>query len=158
VDLDDEVERSAGASVAAIIEREGLTAFRDREARALERAIGDARAEGPTGVVVACGGGVLGRSENRVLLSRRAFVVWLRVSPEVAADRLKGAGTASRPLLAGAPAVERLQGLLVERARSYEEAADVVVDTGGLAPAAVAAAVAEAWKARGGGAWAPSGS
>ena len=78
VDLDREIERRAGRSVALLFE-EGEGAFRELESRALQDSL-----EGTRSLVLACGAGVLERSENRELLTTRAKVVWLAVDPETA--------------------------------------------------------------------------
>lgn len=136
VDLDEEIERRAGRSVAAIFE-EGEPRFRELESRALAEALERA---GP--LVLACGGGVLGRSENRELLGARARVVWLRVDPGTAAARVQG-GSAERPLLRGGPVAERLRALLASRGGEYAAAAEATVDTAGLSPEQVAERIAE---------------
>jgi shikimate kinase len=93
---------------------------------------------------VACGGGVVLDAERRRLLRERCRVVWLEASPETAAARLAAGGgetVKARPLLAGRPALERLEALLRERAPLYAEAAHVRVPTDGRSPEQVADAV-----------------
>ncbi len=137
LDLDAAVERRAGRSVTSLFE-EGEATFRGLETLELEEAL---RGEGP--LVLACGGGVLLRSENRALLGARARVVLLEVDPETAAVRLRGAGAAERPVLQGRSPVERLRALLSERGPAYAAAADAVVNTTGLTPEEVADRIAE---------------
>ena len=138
VDLDREIERRSGRSVASLFE-EGEARFRELESRALRESL-----EGAETLVLACGAGILGRSENRALLKTRARVVWLEVDPETAASRLTGAGVTERPLLHGAgPLVERLRRLLEARRTGYAAAAHAIVDTSGLTPEEVADRIAE---------------
>lgn len=137
VDLDVEVERGRGRSVSAIFEEEGEAGFRDLESRALEEVLAGSRP-----VVVACGGGILERPENRELLASRALVVWLAVDPTIAAERLKAPGAGTRPLLKGSPLPERLRALLECRAESYADAADEVVSTDGSTPEEIADRIA----------------
>ncbi len=139
MDLDSEIERLAGRSVPAILDEEGEKRFRDLESRALASAL-----EGSGSLVLACGGGVLGRAGNRELLKARTRVVWLTVDPSIAAERLRSPGEAERPLLRGGPPAERLAALLEARREGYAGAADAVVDTGGCAPEQVADRVAAA--------------
>ncbi len=154
IDLDEAVAREAGAPVAVLIRREGEAAFRAREAAALRAALG-AR---PAARVLACGGGILSREENRALLAARATVVWLRVPAAVAAARLGAAGAAERPLLDGAdPAEARLAALESERGPAYGAAADLTIDTAGRTPSEVAEEIHRALRARGPG-WEPSAS
>jgi shikimate kinase len=141
VDLDAEIERAAGRTVTSFFETGEVAAFRALEAQALDRAL----AGGRSGVVLACGGGVVTTPETRAMLRARGFVVWLRVSPARALARLGPGGVRDRPLLAagGAEAAGgTLEALLRERERIYEAAADAVIDTDGLTPEGVAERVA----------------
>jgi len=158
VDLDAEIERLADASVSTIIDARGEAVFRDLESRALERALGQRPSEAGApvegGRVVACGGGVLGRAENRERLKRRAWVVWLRVDTATAARRLAAVGSAGgegaeeRPLLrGGGTIVAKLGALLEARAAAYEAAADASVETRDRTAAEVAEAITPLWEA-----------
>jgi len=73
VDLDDEIERAAGRSIPEIFQEQGEPRFRELEREALERA-----ASGPR-CVVACGGGVPLREDNRALMRSTGTVVALDV-------------------------------------------------------------------------------
>ena len=146
LDLDLEVERATGITVAELIRTRGEEAFRELEARSLEIALRGEPEGG--GLVIACGGGVLGREESRERLRRGACVIWLRVAPKTAVERLGSLGRDARPLLDGGTALERLQGLESARREAYRVAADVVVDTEGRSPAEVAEAAAAAWRER----------
>ena len=137
VDLDREIERLAGRSVPAIFEEEGEERFRDLESLALADAL-----SGASPVVVACGGGVLGRAANREIMRSRARAVWLKVDPGTAARRLSGPGEPERPLLSRGPIEERLHSLLDCRGPAYAEAADASVETSGLTPEEVAERIA----------------
>lgn len=125
VDLDAVVEAAAGASVADIFAREGEAGFRAREAAAVA-----ATAARP-GLVVACGGGVVLDPANVAALRGCGTVVWLQVSPAVAARRV--GGDATRPVLAAMSGdlAERLAVLMAQREGAYRAAADAVVDAEG---------------------------
>ena len=118
VDLDALVEAGAGRPVVTIFEEEGEAGFRAREAAAVRAAT--ARSPG----VLSCGGGVVLDPENVAALRRYGTVVWLRVSPEVAAARL--GDDQGRPVL-----VERLASLTAAREAAYRAAADAVVGADG---------------------------
>jgi shikimate kinase len=135
-DLDRAVERAAGRPVPAIFAAEGEGRFRDLESLALAELL-----HGTAPLVLACGGGVLGRAANRELLKEQARVVWLTVQPEEAAARLGPEGWKERPLLRGVPGAEQLRALLDRRAAAYAAAADLRVTTDGLTAAEVAARV-----------------
>jgi shikimate kinase len=144
VDLDSEIERLAGRPVSAVFDEDGEERFRDLETSALASAL-----EGSAPIVLACGGGALGRAENRALLKARARVVWLGVDPTVAAERLRAPGEVARPLLRSASIEGRLRTLLEARREGYEGAAELTVDTSGLAPEQVALVIAAALEGKG---------
>lgn len=145
-DIDLEVERSAGATVATIIEKQGEAAFRELESDALGRVILGGGAS--TGLVLACGAGILERTENRTRLRENATVVWLAVSPATALLRLEGQEAAKRPLLSGPDPKGRLVQLWEARRSLYEAAADAVVETDQRNPADVAAEIVSIWGRR----------
>jgi shikimate kinase len=120
-DADEQLELRAGRTIPAIFRDDGEEAFRRLESDVLADLL---RAAHP--LVVAAGGGAVTRPENRELLGRRAFVVWLRASPAFLAAR---ADPIHRPLLAGDPDVTAtLERLVDARAPLYEEVADATVD------------------------------
>lgn len=154
-DLDEVIERSAGSTVGELIEERGEAAFREMEGAALRDLLGDNEPTG--GLVLACGAGVPTREENRLLLRRVAFTVWLSITPRAAARRLEGGQTAWRPLLLrGGTIEERLSALLAQRRALYEAVADATIETDRRTPAEVAEAIEVLGKRRRG--WAPSGS
>src|SRR5919199_4786137 len=87
VDLDAEVEREAGASVADIFAAEGEAGFRARELAAIE-ALGPPDGGSAISRVISAGGGALVNPRSRWLLLRGRLAAWLDVRPEVAAQRL----------------------------------------------------------------------
>ena len=133
VDLDLEIERSAGLSIPEIFDREGESGFRLREA-AVTRELALA---GPA--VVAAGGGWMARPALRDAWPT-AMRVWLRVSPGEAAKRL-GERPGSRPLLANDSPEAVLEELLTQRLPAYR-LADYTVDSSDRSPSDVAEAVA----------------
>lgn len=132
-DTDQLIVAQAGRPIPAIFAEEGEPAFRDRESAALAEALGS----GPQ--VLATGGGIVLRPENRVLLRARAFVVWLDAPDAVLLARLR-AHDEERPLLA-VDAEARLTALRAARQPLYAEVAHRRVETDGLAPEAVAAMI-----------------
>lgn len=120
VDLDREIESSAGADVASLFATEGVDAFRDRESIALRSALEGAPS------VIATGGGVVCREANRDLLVSQAIVVWLRAEIGVLVDRLSTSAE-RRPLLDG-DAGSALRELALEREPLYRSVAEVAVD------------------------------
>jgi shikimate kinase len=131
IDLDTEIERTAGASVPEIFAARGEAAFRALEADALV----EAGTQDPA--VVSCGGGVVLEPANRITLRATGITVFLDVPLDQLRARVRPA--ADRPLIHAAGDLERL---LQEREPLYREFAAHVVDGGGT-PGEVAAAIEE---------------
>lgn len=131
IDLDERIERDAGASVSDVFRRDGEAAFRALEAATLVEASG----EDPS--VVACGGGVVLEPANRIALRNTGVVVFLHAPLEVLRARIRPA--AERPLIRHDGDLERL---LAEREPLYREFAAHVVDASG-SPGQVAHAIIE---------------
>jgi shikimate kinase len=130
IDLDREIERQHGGSVATIFGQMGETAFRRLE-HAATRQLLDAE-----GLVLAPGGGWALDPRNLDVFRDRAVTVYLRVSPEVAHRRMS-TGVESRPLLAGADPLIRLEALLRTRESAYVQANHEVA-TDSMSPQQVA--------------------
>lgn len=139
VDLDAEVERSAGRPVSAIFAEDGEAAFRQAEAEAL-------RAAAQGAAVIAVGGGAPAWPGNLEIMREAGPVVLLSADVETLARRLAAeeGGAARRPLLAEAARqgrlAEALGEILARRAAAYAEA-DLRVDAA-RAPQEVAAEIA----------------
>jgi shikimate kinase len=122
VDADQEIVRRTGVPINTIFEIEGEEGFRTREAQALESLtqLDD--------VVLATGGGVVLRPENRARLKARGFVIYLRAQPRDLFLRTRQ--DRARPLLKTDDPLRRLEELYAIRDPLYREVADLVVDTG----------------------------
>jgi shikimate kinase/3-dehydroquinate synthase len=128
VDLDAHVEAQAGKPIAAIFELEGEMGFRRRESAALAQLL-DGR-----DLVVSCGGGAPAFGDNLARMRARGLTCGLLVGLDEVLARV-GAEVSSRPLLAaGRSEAERLFN---ERQEIYRSA-ELVVDTSGRDPAAIA--------------------
>jgi len=133
-DLDAMLAAEAGRSIPELFETEGESEFRRRERRAMEAALA-------AGVrVLACGGGIVTDPGSRALLATRCHVIWLAVSPEVAAARIRDQ-RAGRPLAAGPNPVARLAALARERDPLYAGVAATRIETDHRTPAEVLEAV-----------------
>lgn len=136
VDLDEAIVARTGASVALIFEVEGESGFRDRESAML------AEVAQRSGQVVATGGGVVLRAENRRRMRDHGVVVHLDVSVDEQLARL--ARDTTRPLLATPDREARLRAMAAERGPLYADAADLRFSTRGSTPLASARRLAEA--------------
>lgn len=122
VDTDTVLERRIGGSIREFFEREGEAVFRDLEAHALAELIV------ATNGVIATGGGIVLREENRQSLRDGTVCIYLRSSPEELFRRLRH--DTKRPLLQVADPLARLRELFVERDPLYRQAAHFIVETG----------------------------
>ena len=142
VDADVVLETDAGMSIAAIFAAEGEGGFRARETATLRKLAG-----GPP-AVIATGGGIVLRPENRDLLRSSGFVVWLAAEPELLWNRIAYDPTtaARRPNLTAAGGLAEVRALLAAREPRYRELAQFVVDAA-RSPEEVAADILPEWEA-----------
>ena len=110
VDLDAEIVRADGRSIADIFAQDGEAAFRAMEKSALER-VSKAR-----GQVVALGGGALLDPQCRRIAESTGRVVFIECPESVLLERVSA--TRERPLLNG-DAAERMRKLLAARKDHY---------------------------------------
>ena len=128
IDLDREIEISAGKSINRIFTEDGEAAFRKLELRTLEHISQQEK------MVVSLGGGVLENDRCFDLVRKHGTLIYLKSSPEVLSSRLQH--KTDRPLLKGANGaklskeeiLERITALLKQREIRYMKA-DMVVAT-----------------------------
>jgi shikimate kinase len=129
-DTDTEIEERTGADIPWIFDVEGEQGFRDREQQAVEEmTLWD-------DVVLATGGGVVMRLENRRVLAARGFVIYLHATVEEQVRRTHK--DKRRPLLQVDEPQDVLKKLMEIRDPLYREIADHVIDTDGCSPRTVA--------------------
>lgn len=116
VDLDAEIEAHEGLSVSDIFAARGEAHFRALEREQTERL---ARVAAPA--VVAPGGGWIAVPGLVELVRPPARLIWLRVSPERALERL-GKGVETRPLLSTPDPLAALTAILTAREAFYLQA------------------------------------
>lgn len=132
VDTDTLVAQKAGRSIAEIFRTEGEEHFRALEISVLQGLVGR------IGLIVATGGGVVVREENRKLLPEIGPVVWLDASTEHLHQRVKHS---KRPLLQTADPRRTIEELYRAREPLYRETAAVRIDSGKLTHRQTAEAV-----------------
>jgi shikimate kinase len=132
VDLDRTIAKETGCGIPEIFAHSGEEHFRDLEHRALLAALDGGRER-----VVACGGGIVVRPENRDKL-KGAVTVFLREDLGVLYGRTRGP---RRPLRAASR--EEFERRFAARLPFYEEVADLVVVARGGPPEAVAKEIAQ---------------
>ena len=127
VDLDRAIVNEAGKGIPEIFAEHGEEHFRDLEHDALLNALAT---HSPS--VVACGGGIVVRQDNRDVL-KDVMTVFLREDTDVLYKRTRAPG---RPLRAASR--EEFERRYMERLPFYRKVADVEVEVDGRPPAEVA--------------------
>ena len=137
VELNKEIERQNGLSVAEIIALYGQEGFRRMEQAALGQLL--ARKEL---MVLATGGGIVSEPLTFDLILQSFYTIWLKAAPEEHMARVRGQGDL-RPMADDRSAMAELRTILLSREPLYARAS-AVVDTSGLSVDAAAARLVDA--------------
>ena len=128
-DTDQVIEERCGADIPWIFDIEGEDGFRNRESAVLRDLIGE------PGLVLATGGGIVTREENRELLKQNGRVVYLTASIEQLVKRTRK--DRKRPLLQVDDPRAKIVELIKARGPWYEEVAVAKVITDHKSPKTV---------------------
>lgn len=137
VDTDAVIEEFAGKSISRIFADEGEETFRDLESRVIR----ELEHDGASPRIIATGGGIVARAENREALRQLGYVVWLRAPVHVILNRTRR--NTSRPLLQTDDPADRVRTLLAEREPWYRETSHLQLDTAGLTSREIATGILE---------------
>lgn len=134
VEIDAEIEKTAGITISEIFKRFGEPHFRDVETEEIKKV--------STGknLVISTGGGAVLRKENMDALRENGIIFCLWAAPETILKRTSD--TNERPLLQVADPLKTITELLSRR-RPYYEKADMMIDTEGKNPAEIAEEILE---------------
>lgn len=121
-DSDKAIEERTGVDIPTIFEFEGEEGFRDREQKMIQQLTL------MKGIVLATGGGAILREENRELLKKNGFIVYLQCSVDRILERTRR--DMQRPLLQTENPRERIESLFIQREPLYLSCADFKIDTG----------------------------
>jgi shikimate kinase len=135
--MDRLIEETVGKKITEIFKEEGEKAFRDFETFQLM----DIAKQTDKRHIISTGGGIVIRPENRSLLRKLGYVVWLRAPEDVIFERTSR--NKDRPLLNHQDARTRISSLLAEREPWYRETAHLMVDTTGLDSSEIATGILE---------------
>lgn len=135
IDLDEVIVSQAGKPISEIFQDEGEGRFRDLETGALREALA------ATHAVIATGGGIVKRPENRRLLQQLGTVFWLDAPAEVILERI--GDDPGRPMLQGGDTLRRIEQLIVERREYYADASHFHLDTTESTPEEIAERIEE---------------
>lgn len=132
-DTDHEIESRCGVRIATIFELEGEDGFRRRETRVLDELTRR------SGIVLATGGGIVLRPENRDMLQARGHVIYLEATLPDIWRRVRR--NRNRPLLQVQDPRARLESLFCEREALYRNLAHLIMPAHGGSVAQAAASV-----------------
>jgi len=118
IDLDEVIVTQEGITIPEIFAAYGEDHFRDLETAMLRDALNQQ-------AIIATGGGIVIRPENRTMLQTHPAVIWLKASPKFLAARIDG--DRNRPLIAGGDTFKRLKQLAKERYPHYEACANHII-------------------------------
>jgi len=133
IDADQEIERRAGKSIAAIFADDGEQTFRDLEASVVAELCRWRRS------VIALGGGAVMSEANRTAIRMAGIVIWLTASVDTLARRLSADETtpSRRPNLTKSGGLTEMETLLATREPIYRACATFEVDTEEKTPAEI---------------------
>lgn len=123
-ELDREIERVSGTSLASLLELYGQQAYRRYELDTLQRLLAEHGS-----VIIATGGSIVAEPATYELLLSNCFTIWVRTSAEEHMQRVLEQGD-RRPMAASAQAMDDLRRILDERTPLYARA-DATLDTSG---------------------------
>ena len=116
IELNQEIESSAGMPVAEIIAMYGAEGYRKLESDTLTNIIATRER-----LVLAVAGGVVEESATFVEVLERFHTVWLKASPTEHMERVRAQGDL-RPMAGNPQAMDQLREILVERESRYGQA------------------------------------
>ena len=123
IDLDSEIEKGTGKNISEIFDTDGEEQFRKMETKQLKQY---------SQSIVACGGGIVLKDENREFINENGVTILLTASMEELSHRLSDSG--NRPLLADDNTEAALKKLWLERQLHYLNTADFTIETDGKNP------------------------
>lgn len=124
LDTDKWIEQKEKCTISQIFASQGEAHFRELETQYLKQLFDKKDSQ-----VISVGGGLPVKAENRDLLKKLGFVVYLQASPQTIYERLKEDTT--RPLLQTEDPYGRIVQLMQERECYYLEGATKVISVDG---------------------------
>jgi len=108
VDTDRIIEYVFGKNINQIFESYNETGFRKIEAYVIKKVY-----ENNKDCVFACGGGVFTKKENITIIRKKSLVIYLKIDPKIAFERLKN--SSDRPLLSNAKDLKHTIDYLIKK-------------------------------------------
>lgn len=125
IDMDSQIEIEQKSKISEIFTEHGEPYFRKLETQLLHHLLS------VKNTIISTGGGVVGNSENMIVMKQIGKVIYLDTPIEEILERLKR--TKNRPLLNAENPDEKAVLLLEQRAPLYKQA-DKIIETQGLNP------------------------
>jgi len=119
LDTDAMIEAEEDMTISKLFEEKGEEYFRQRETETIRKLLTEEK-----GKIIATGGGLPMREENRELLRKLGTVIYLKAEPETLYKRLSG--DHKRPLLKEGELRQKIETMLELRNPVYEEIADEI--------------------------------
>ena len=122
IDLDGEIEKTAGIKINNIFDKYGEKYFRKLEMETSRKVIKNSENN-----VIATGGGFPINENNFKWMKNIGIIIWLKASAETIFKRIRS--SKDRPLLTN-PSIQSIEGILSERMKYYQRA-KYHIDTNG---------------------------
>ena len=122
IDLDGEIEKTAGIKINNIFDKYGEKYFRKLEMETSRKVIKNSENN-----VIATGGGFPINENNFKWMENIGTIIWLKASAETIFKRIRS--SKDRPLLTN-PSIQSIEGILSERMKYYQRA-KYHIDTNG---------------------------
>ena len=113
IDLDRQIEITAGKSIPEIFGEDGESAFRELETRVAKDT------DLSKSAVIATGGGFPLKEANRIWMRQQGDIVWLKADPRTILERIQDEDC---PLLPKPVTTEKIEAILKDRLPVYEKA------------------------------------
>jgi shikimate kinase len=137
IDTDVEIENRAKKKIIDIFAENGEEDFRDRETAYLHELIEKKKTER----IISTGGGIILREENRELIQKLGYVIWLRIDAKTSYERTKR--SRSRPILRTENPQQVIEKLILQRTPFYKECANLTIDVNELDRSEIAMGITE---------------
>lgn len=119
--LDTQIEKQCQKSIADFVAKQGWEVFRTIETQILKKALKTSN------IILDCGGGVVEKEENRLLLKKENKVFFLKAPLPVLYDRLKD--KTNRPALTKNQSfLQEIEEVYLRRLPFYQECASYIID------------------------------
>lgn len=119
IEMDFEIEKQENKTINEIFALHGETYFRNLETKLIEQVSANKN------LIISMGGGAFLKEENRKLFLENSICIYLKTEPKTIYERIKADN--SRPLLKSNDVFGKINELLNERARYYNQAHHIVI-------------------------------